>query len=218
MANPGAPVKSLDRHRRAGQEGARQAHGRHAAAADAELFRRRAVQVADRRRHHHRHLQGHRPAHQRPGRRPRHAGLQHGAAGDRQHPGRQDQCHRGVRAAAARRAPRRADRGRVGAAGLDAVLYYGLAAPAGTPRPIIERLNKELRAIVTSDEVKKRIDFRRRRPDGQHARGVRRQHRPRGRQVDARWSRSLASSWSRRRPLGNQMELSGLSRARSARL
>jgi tripartite-type tricarboxylate transporter receptor subunit TctC len=40
---------------------------------------------------------------------------------------------------------------------LDVVLYYGLAAPAGTPRPIIERLNKELRAIVTSDEFKKRI-------------------------------------------------------------
>jgi tripartite-type tricarboxylate transporter receptor subunit TctC len=44
-----------------------------------------------------------------------------------------------------------------GLPGLDVVLYYGLAAPAGTPRPIIERLNKELRAIVTSDEFKKRI-------------------------------------------------------------
>jgi tripartite-type tricarboxylate transporter receptor subunit TctC len=44
-----------------------------------------------------------------------------------------------------------------GLPGLDVVLYYGLAAPAGTPRPIIERLNKELRTIVTSDEFKKRI-------------------------------------------------------------
>ena len=44
-----------------------------------------------------------------------------------------------------------------GLPGLDVVLYYGLTAPAGTPRPIIERLNKELRAIVTSDEFKKRI-------------------------------------------------------------
>ena len=51
-----------------------------------------------------------------------------------------------------------------GLPGLDVVLYYGLAAPAGTPRPIIERLNKELRAIVTSDDFKKRIDRRRRRP------------------------------------------------------
>jgi tripartite-type tricarboxylate transporter receptor subunit TctC len=37
------------------------------------------------------------------------------------------------------------------------VLYYGIAAPAGTPRPIIERLNKELRAIVTLEEISKRI-------------------------------------------------------------
>ena len=37
------------------------------------------------------------------------------------------------------------------------VQYYGLAAPAGTPRPIVERLNKELRAILTSDEMKKRL-------------------------------------------------------------
>jgi tripartite-type tricarboxylate transporter receptor subunit TctC len=44
-----------------------------------------------------------------------------------------------------------------GVPGLDAVLYYGLEAPAGTPRPIVERLNKELRAIVTSDEVSKRL-------------------------------------------------------------
>jgi tripartite-type tricarboxylate transporter receptor subunit TctC len=44
-----------------------------------------------------------------------------------------------------------------GLPGLDVVLYYGLLAPAGTPRPIIERLNKELRAIVTSDDFKTRI-------------------------------------------------------------
>jgi tripartite-type tricarboxylate transporter receptor subunit TctC len=39
----------------------------------------------------------------------------------------------------------------------DASLVYGLIAPAGTPRPIIERLNKELRAALASDEVKKRL-------------------------------------------------------------
>jgi tripartite-type tricarboxylate transporter receptor subunit TctC len=44
-----------------------------------------------------------------------------------------------------------------GLPGFESVLHYGLLAPAGTPRPIIERLNKELRALVTSDEVKKRI-------------------------------------------------------------
>src|SRR3954463_10240026 len=44
-----------------------------------------------------------------------------------------------------------------GLPGFEAVLYYGIAAPAGTPRPIIDRINKELRAIVTSDEISKRI-------------------------------------------------------------
>ncbi|UZE50102.1 tripartite tricarboxylate transporter substrate binding protein [Rhodopseudomonas sp. P2A-2r] len=39
----------------------------------------------------------------------------------------------------------------------DAALYYGLIAPAGTPRPIIERLNRELRNALTSDDVKKRL-------------------------------------------------------------
>jgi tripartite-type tricarboxylate transporter receptor subunit TctC len=32
-----------------------------------------------------------------------------------------------------------------------------LLAPAGTPAPIIDRLNKELRAALASDEVRKRI-------------------------------------------------------------
>jgi tripartite-type tricarboxylate transporter receptor subunit TctC len=41
--------------------------------------------------------------------------------------------------------------------GLEIVQYYGLVAPAATPRPIIERLNKELRKIVTSEDVKKRL-------------------------------------------------------------
>ena len=37
------------------------------------------------------------------------------------------------------------------------MLHYGLLAPAGTPRPIIERLNKEVRALVETDAVKERI-------------------------------------------------------------
>jgi tripartite-type tricarboxylate transporter receptor subunit TctC len=44
-----------------------------------------------------------------------------------------------------------------GIAGFDASLYYGLAAPAGTPRPIIERLNKELNIALASDDVRKRL-------------------------------------------------------------
>jgi tripartite-type tricarboxylate transporter receptor subunit TctC len=41
--------------------------------------------------------------------------------------------------------------------GFEAVLRYGLLAPAGTPRPIVERLNRELRALAGSDDVKARI-------------------------------------------------------------
>jgi len=44
-----------------------------------------------------------------------------------------------------------------GLPGFESVLHYGLLAPAGTPRPIIERLNKELRAIVSTDQLKQRI-------------------------------------------------------------
>ncbi len=44
-----------------------------------------------------------------------------------------------------------------GLPGFEAVLHYGLLAPAGTPREIIERLNKELRALVASPDVRERI-------------------------------------------------------------
>ena len=39
----------------------------------------------------------------------------------------------------------------------EAVLYFGLLAPAGTPRPIVDRLNTELRAVVALPEVRERI-------------------------------------------------------------
>jgi tripartite-type tricarboxylate transporter receptor subunit TctC len=44
-----------------------------------------------------------------------------------------------------------------GLPGFDASLYYGLAAPVGTPRPIIDKLNKALRDALASDEVKKQL-------------------------------------------------------------
>jgi tripartite-type tricarboxylate transporter receptor subunit TctC len=46
-----------------------------------------------------------------------------------------------------------------GLPGFEAVLHYGLLAPAGTPRPIVERLNAELRKLVDTDAVKARIHF-----------------------------------------------------------
>jgi tripartite-type tricarboxylate transporter receptor subunit TctC len=44
-----------------------------------------------------------------------------------------------------------------GLPGFEAVQYYGLLAPAGIPRPIVERLNKELRTMIESEEMTKRI-------------------------------------------------------------
>ncbi|HEV7878510.1 tripartite tricarboxylate transporter substrate binding protein [Bradyrhizobium sp.] len=41
--------------------------------------------------------------------------------------------------------------------GFDASLYYGLAAPAGTPRPIIDKLNTALRDALASGEVKRQL-------------------------------------------------------------
>jgi tripartite-type tricarboxylate transporter receptor subunit TctC len=44
-----------------------------------------------------------------------------------------------------------------GLPGFEAVLYYGLLAPAGIPHPIVERLNKELRSMIESEEMTKWI-------------------------------------------------------------
>jgi tripartite-type tricarboxylate transporter receptor subunit TctC len=44
-----------------------------------------------------------------------------------------------------------------GLSGFDASLYYGLAAPAGTPRVIIDKLNKVLREALASEEVKRQL-------------------------------------------------------------
>jgi tripartite-type tricarboxylate transporter receptor subunit TctC len=41
--------------------------------------------------------------------------------------------------------------------GYEAVLHYGIVAPAGTPRPVVEKLNATLNAALGSDEVKRRL-------------------------------------------------------------
>ena len=46
-----------------------------------------------------------------------------------------------------------------GVPGFDAVLAYGLVAPAGTPRAVVDRLNKALRDALASDEVKKQLEL-----------------------------------------------------------
>src|SRR4051812_88768 len=44
-----------------------------------------------------------------------------------------------------------------GLPGFEAVLHYGVLAPAGTPRPVVDRLNAELRKLAADEEVRKRI-------------------------------------------------------------
>ena len=44
-----------------------------------------------------------------------------------------------------------------GMPGFESVLHYGLLAPAGTPKEIIDQLNFELRRLVDTDDVKKQI-------------------------------------------------------------
>lgn len=52
-----------------------------------------------------------------------------------------------------------------GLPGFEAVLRYGLLAPAKTPRPIIERLNHELRIALASPEVRERLALEGAEPD-----------------------------------------------------
>src|SRR6266545_1560443 len=44
-----------------------------------------------------------------------------------------------------------------GLPGFSAVITYGLAAPAGTPRPIIDRLNRDLRAALDAEDLRTRL-------------------------------------------------------------
>ncbi len=44
-----------------------------------------------------------------------------------------------------------------GLPGYEAVLHYGIAAPAGTPRPIIDKLNASLRQALDAPEIKAQL-------------------------------------------------------------
>ena len=45
----------------------------------------------------------------------------------------------------------------LGLPGFSAAVRYGLLAPAGTPRPIIDRLNRELQVAIASSDVRERL-------------------------------------------------------------
>ncbi len=44
-----------------------------------------------------------------------------------------------------------------GVPGFEASVFFGFFAPAGTPRPIIERLNREVRAAVAAPDVREKL-------------------------------------------------------------
>jgi tripartite-type tricarboxylate transporter receptor subunit TctC len=45
----------------------------------------------------------------------------------------------------------------VGLKGYDVTIWFGLNAPAGTPAPVVERLNRELNVILASPEMLKEL-------------------------------------------------------------
>jgi tripartite-type tricarboxylate transporter receptor subunit TctC len=45
-----------------------------------------------------------------------------------------------------------------GVPGYEVTNWWGIAAPAGTPRPVIEKLHRELSAVVASSETQKRFE------------------------------------------------------------
>ena len=45
-----------------------------------------------------------------------------------------------------------------GVPGYQAANWWGIAAPAGTPQPIVDRLHREITAVLESDEVRKRFE------------------------------------------------------------
>jgi tripartite-type tricarboxylate transporter receptor subunit TctC len=45
-----------------------------------------------------------------------------------------------------------------GLPGFESSLHYGVLGPAGMPRPIVDKLNAAVRALVNTDEVKRRIN------------------------------------------------------------
>ena len=44
-----------------------------------------------------------------------------------------------------------------GVPGYDAVQWFGIVAPQGTPAPVVERLNTELRAVLAMPDVRTRF-------------------------------------------------------------
>ena len=82
-----------------------------------------------------------------------------------------------------------------GLPGFESVLHYGVLAPAGTPRPIIDRLNAALRALVDTEQVKQRILAEGGDPMTSTPEEYAKRHRQPKRRSGARWCASSISRW-----------------------
>ena len=65
----------------------------------------------------------------------------------------------------------------------DFTINNALIVRAGTPKPIVDKLNKEIAAIVNRPEIQARMRALRTDPGDLHAGGIRRARRARTRQV-----------------------------------
>ena len=72
----------------------------------------------------------------------------------------------------------------LGYTGYDVNPWFGLSAPAGTPRPIVDRINAEYLRALKHPDILRAAGRARHRADGQHARGLREAHRHRDGALD----------------------------------
>ncbi|NLD53402.1 MAG: tripartite tricarboxylate transporter substrate binding protein [Burkholderiaceae bacterium] len=63
----------------------------------------------------------------------------------------------GNRVAGAPDVPTLAESGAAGTEGFDVASWYGIVAPAGTPEPVVRRLNAELVKILASPQIRERL-------------------------------------------------------------
>ena len=158
LVNPFVPAKSIGELIALGQARSRQAQLCVGRRRQRHPSRLRAV------RHHGGHqahpysLQGFEPGADRPDRRACGDLFLLAAAGDRAGEGRQGARARRHRARSARRSfPDLPTVAEAALPGYEAVLHYGIVAPAGTPRPIVDKLNAALNAALAEAEVRARI-------------------------------------------------------------
>ena len=129
------------------------------------LFRKRrraahgggAVQERHRRAAHARAVQGQRPGGRRPGRRARADHVRRRAVADRAHPQRQAARAGAASAERNRLLPEVPTFAELGYPKVAVSLWYGLLAPAGTPKPVVERLNREVAKALTSPDVRDKL-------------------------------------------------------------